>query len=104
MKTSTLKVLLYNHFVCLPCKHTLVSCGDTLEFPVETPLESPVGTPFEFPGGKIIDCGPVGPLMMDLSPSCWEGPSPSHFKGPGALALSMDQVHHIAKGLKSIPH
>ena len=22
------------------------------------------------PGGKIIDCGPVGPLMMDLSPSC----------------------------------
>ena len=53
------------------------------------------------PGGKIIDCGPVGPLMMDLSPSCWEGPSPSHFKGPGALALSMDQVHHIAKGLKS---
>ena len=56
------------------------------------------------PGRKIIDCGPVGPLMMDLSPSCWEGPSPSHFKGPGALALSMDQVHHIAKGLKSIPH
>ena len=57
-----------------------------------------------FADRKIIDCGPVGPLMMDLSPSCWEGPSPSHFKGPGALALSMDQVHHIAKGLKSIPH
>ena len=54
------------------------------------------------PGSKIIDCGPVGPLMMDLSPSCWEGPSPSHFKGPGALALSMDQVHHIATGLKSL--
>ena len=55
-----------------------------------------------YAGSKIIDCGPVGPLMMDLSPSCWEGPSPSHFKGPEALALSMDQVHHIATGLKSL--
>ena len=37
------------------------------------------------PDSKIIDCGPVGPLMMDLSPSCREGASPYNFKEPKEL-------------------
>ena len=58
------------------------------------------------PGGKIIDCGPVGPLIMDLSP-CWEGLSPSHFKGPERVICRLEplhcqwtQVQDIAKSLK----
>ena len=45
------------------------------------------------PGRKIIDCGPVGPLMMDLSPSCWEGLSPSHFKGPERVIRRLEPLH-----------
>ena len=45
------------------------------------------------PGGKIIDCGPVGPLMMDLSSSCWEGLSPSHFKGPERVIRRLEPLH-----------
>ena len=45
------------------------------------------------PGSKIIDCGPVGPLMMDLSPSCWEGLSPSHFKEPERVIRRLEPLH-----------
>ena len=45
------------------------------------------------PGSKIIDCGPVGPLMMDLSPSCWEGLSLSHFKEPERVIRWLEPFH-----------
>ena len=59
--------------------------GDFMEYCTALASSSPVC--------KIIDCGPVSPLMMDLSPSCWEGLSPSHFKGPERVIRRLEPLH-----------